>query len=313
MRNGLNKVIRFSELVAMGGVLSFVVFFSNCGGSTAGGPTGTGGTTGAAGTGTAGTGTAGTGTAGTGTAGAGTGGTNTTGTAGVTGSGGRFTCPSDQTLDCTGAPLTLPASNGTVTSFTPQEWSPMDGKYCNASGLRGSVFSYSGPTVDGGDISSNDHGVDANVGNFRLTLMAGPGGYAGGGISFDHCVNAAAFNALQFSAWIASGDIGTCVFKSQMQTFEQRPTSQLPPGGCDSSTASCFNFPTAPVTLTTTSQTFTIKFSDFTSSVAPTGTVPAELVGLQWQLESGPADPDGGAQTGCSVEIRIDDVKFVTQ
>ena len=31
------------------------------------------------------------------------------------------------------------------------------------------------------------------------------------------------------------------------------------------------------------------------------------------QLESGPADPDGGAQTACSVEIRIDDVAFVTQ
>ena len=63
-----------------------------------------------------------------------------------------------------------------VTTFSPEEWSPTDGKYCNASGLRGSVFSYSGPTVDGGNISSNSHGVDAAAGNFRLTLMAGSAG-----------------------------------------------------------------------------------------------------------------------------------------
>ena len=306
MRKSLNKVLRLSGLVAMGGVFSFAVFFSNCGGSSGAGPTGTGGTTGTAGNSS------------TGTAGTGTGGNSSTGTAGtagsgLTGSGGRFTCPNEQTLDCTGSPLTLPASNGAVTSFEPQEWSPMDGKYCDANGLRGSVFSYSGPTVDGGNISSDAYGVDAPAGNFRLTLMAGPGGYAGGGISFDHCVNASAFNAFRFSAWIAGGDIGTCVFKSQLQTFEQRPVSQSPPGSCDDSAGSCFGFPTSQITLGTSPQTFTIKFSDYLTSVAHTNAIPGELVGLQWQLESGPADPDGGAQTACSVEIRIDDVAFVTQ
>ena len=80
----------------------------------------------------------------------------------MTGSGGRFTCPSDSVLNCAAA-ITL--TSGHVTTFSPEEWSPTDGKYCNASGLRGSVFSYSGPdAVDGGNLSSNSHGVDARGG-----------------------------------------------------------------------------------------------------------------------------------------------------
>ena len=159
--------------------------------------------------------------------------------------------------------------------------------------MRGSIFSYSGggPATadDGGVVSSNAQGVDAPAGNFRLTLTAGPGGYAGGGISFDHCVSASSFNALRFSAWIASGDITGCNFKSQLQTFEQRPTTQSPPGSCDPDAGSCYNFPTAPVTLGTSPTTFTIKFTDFTTSATHANPIPGELVGLQWQLESGAA------------------------
>ena len=287
MRNRLAKVVRFSALVVTGGALSFAVFFSNCGGSG-------GMRTGSAGTG--GTGTAGT----SGTAG-------DTGTAGVTGSGGRFTCSTEQVLNCSAA-LTL--TGGHVTTFSAEEWSPTDGKYCNASGLRGSVFSYSGgPVVDGGVGSANNHGVDAPAGNFRLSLTAGTEGYAGGGISFDHCVNASSSGALRFTAWIASGDTTGCTFKSQLQTFEQRPTNQGPPGGCDPDAGSCYNFPTAVVTLTTSPTVFTIPFGDFSASTNP---APAQLVGLQWQLESGATLEDGGLQTNCTAEIRIDEIDFVT-
>lgn len=290
MRNRLAKVVRLSALVAMGGALSFVVFFSNCGGS-GGMRTGSGGTSGDAG----GSGTTGSG---------GTGGSDT-GTAGVTGSGGRYTCPNEQNLNC-GAALTL----AHVTTFSPQEWSPTDGKYCNADGLRGSVFSYSGgPEVDGGVASANSHGVDAPAENFRLSLTAGTEGYAGGGISFDKCVNASASGALRFTAWVAMGDTTGCTFKSQLQTFEQRPTDQGPPGGCDSDAGSCYNFPTAVITLTTSPQVFTIPFGDFSASTMP---APAQLVGLQWQLESGAPTEDGGLQTSCTAEIRIDEVDFVT-
>ena len=284
MRNSLGKVVRLSALVGAGGALSFAVFFSNCGGSD-GQRTGSAGTSG----GVAGT----------------------TGTGGTGGTGGRVPCPSDSVLDC---PAAITLASGHVTTFSPDEWSPTDGKYCNASGLRGSVFSYSGPTVDGGNISSNSHGVDAAAGNFRLSLMAGPGGYAGGGISFDSCVNAAAFNALSFSAWVASGDITGCNFKVQLQTFEQRPMSQSPPGLCDSAAGSCYGFPASPnLTLTTTPTPITVPFAQFTTNATHANPAPGQVVGLQWQLESGAAAEDGGIQPACTVEIRIDDIKFVTQ
>jgi hypothetical protein len=288
------KVVRFSALVATGGALSFAVFFSNCGGSDGM----RAGSAGSSGMGTAGT-----------TGSGGSGG----GTAGVTGAGGRFTCPTDQTLDCS-ASAALTLMSGHVTTFSAEEWSPTDGKYCNASALRGSVFSYSGPEVDGGNISSNSHGVDSPAGNYRLTLMAGPGGYAGGGISFDRCVNAGAnANALRFTAWIASGDLTGCNFKAQMQTFEQRPTSQSPPGACDSAAMSCFNFPSGAVALTTSPTVFTIPFASMTGATH-TNPFQGQVVGLQWQVESGPpVDPDAGIQLACTVEIRIDEIDFVTQ
>jgi len=289
MRNSVAKVVRLSALVGAGGALSFAVFFSNCGGSE--GPrTGAAGTSG----GVAGT---------SGAAGA-------TGTAGVTGAGGRFTCPSDSTLNC---PSAITLTGGHVTNFSPEEWSPTDGKYCNASGLRGSVFSYSGPTVDGGNISSNSHGVDAAAGNFRLTLMAGSAGYAGGGVSFDRCVTAAASTGIKYTVSMADGgDQMNCTFKLQLQTFEQRPTTQSPPGACDSTAGSCYGFPASPsVTLTTTPQTITVPWANFTTGATHTNPFMGQIVGLQWQLESGAPLEDGGAQTACSVEVRIDDIDFI--
>jgi len=285
------RLFSVSGFAVIGGAVVVAAAMSNCGGSS-GERTGGAGSTGNAGS----SGTAG-----------------STGSAGNTGTGGRFICPTDQTLDCAGAPLTL--TGGHVTNLSMREWNVTDGKYCNASGLRGSVFSYSGPAAEdgGAPISSNMHGVDAPAENFRLTLMAGPGGYAGGGISFDHCVNASSFNALRFSAWVSGGDLTGCTFQAYLQTFEQRPTSQAPAGGC--SAATCYSFPASPdlAPLSSTPKTFTVPFTMLTSSATHTNPVPGQIVGLQWQVNSGPALEDGGVQQSCMVEIRIDDVDFVTQ
>jgi hypothetical protein len=266
----------------MGGALIFAAALSNCGGS-GGMRTGAGGS----------------------------------GNTGAGGSGGRFTCSAPTGVyDCAGAPLSL--SDGHVVTFSSREWSAMDGKYCNTSDLRGSVFGYSGPTVDGVNVSAHSQAVDATAENFRLTLTVGPGGYAGGGISFDTCVSAAAFNALRFKAWIPVGDITRCNFKVQMQTFEQRPTSQSPPGACAMDAdagVGCYGFPaSAPLTLSTTPMEMTIPFADMTPGTAHVNAFQGQLVGLQWQLESGAAPEDGGVQPSCTdVEIRIDDIAFVTQ
>jgi hypothetical protein len=302
MRNQVAKVVRLSALVVTGGALSFAVFFSNCGGST-GTRTGTAGN-GAAGT----TGSAGT----TGTAGA-------TGTAGVTGTGGaagKNVCTPKPDLTC-GASTSITLPDGHVTDFSMTEWSVPNGKYCNAAGLQGSIFSYSGGPApeDGGLMSSNSQGVDAPAGNFRLTLAVGSAGYAGGGISFDGCVDASAFNALRFSAWLPSGDVSGCTFKAQLQTFEQRPTTQGPAGGCDPDAgASCYRFPASvSLTLAATPTTFTLPFAELTTAATHVNPIPGQLVGLQWQLESGAAMEDGGVQPSCMGEIRIDDIAFVTQ
>jgi hypothetical protein len=283
MRNSVAKVVRLSALVGAGGALSFAVFFANCGGES-------GQRTGSAGT--SGSGVAG-----------------TTGTGGAAGTGGRVACPTDAVLNCSTA-ITL--GGGHVITFSPDEWSPTDGKYCNASGLRGSVFSYSGPTVDGGNLSSNSHGVDAAAGNFRLTLMASSAGYAGGGVSFDRCVTAAASTGIRYTVSLApGGDQMNCTFKLQLQTFEQRPTNQSPGGGCDPA-GSCYGFPASPsVTLTETPQTITVPWANFTTGATHAAPFMGQIVGLQWQLESGAPLEDGGAQTACSVEVRVDDIDFI--
>jgi hypothetical protein len=285
MRNSFARVVRFSALVATGSALSFAVFFSNCGGE-GGLRTGTAGSTGSAGT---------------------MGSAGSTGSAGTTGSGGRFVCPADSVLDC---PAALTLMNGHVTNFSPEEWNMMDGKYCNASGLRGSVYSYSGPTVDGGNVSSNAHGVMAADGNFRLTLMAGPAGYAGGGISMDRCVNATASTGIRFTASLTTGDQLNCTFKIQVQTFEQRPNNQSPPGSCDPA-GSCYGFPSSPnIPLTTTPTTYMFTFAELTTSATHANPIPGQVVGLQWQLESGASVEDGGPQTACSIEVLIDNIDF---
>jgi hypothetical protein len=87
-----------------------------------------------------------------------------------------------------------------------------------------------------------------------------------------------------------------------------------PPGGtCDSTAGSCYNYPvvtglTIPQMGTTTP--YTIPLSSFTASVAPTMPPTSQLVGIQWQVNSG-APPDGGSQSGCSVVLGIDDIAFM--
>jgi hypothetical protein len=158
--------------------------------------------------------------------------------------------------------------------------------------------------------------VDTAARNLKLTLGVAPGSYAGAGISFESCVDASAFNAFQFSASITSGSLDGCVWQVQLQTQDQRPTTQTSPTGgtCDATATTCYRFPAA-INLavpTATPMTVTLPFADFTLNAE--ATMAKQVVGIQWQANSAaPLDPDGGTQLGCNVEIRIDDIKFVTQ
>jgi hypothetical protein len=161
-------------------------------------------------------------------------------------------------------------------------------------------------------MSTNMNAVDTGMGNLLLTLTAGSAGYAGGGITFEGCVDVSTYNAISFTAFVSSGAVTGCNFKVQMRTFEQLPTSNNPPGGCDPDAGSCYGFPASPnLTLGMSAQTFTVKFADMTGATH-VNPIPGQLVGLQWQLESGMAMTEGGAQPICTADIRIDDIAFVT-
>jgi hypothetical protein len=204
-------------------------------------------------------------------------------------------------LDCA-APFRPPAGEGHVVNFSYREWSSAQGKWCNENGMHGAIFSFKGNAPD----DSNSISVNSMDGSLRLSLSVSSGSYGGGGLAFEAgCTDVSAFTGVQFTVAIASGSLTGCSYQLQLQTFEQRPTTQNPPGACDLSIMSCYGFPAAaslpaPSTDPTMPTLVTIPFSSFGASVMP---APAQVVGLQWQVN---------ASTGsCVVELRIDDVAFI--
>lgn len=206
-----------------------------------------------------------------------------------------------QTLDCA-APAHLDA-DGRVTDFSCREWNTSAGKWCNRrDGYHGSMFSFKGTGAE----DLNAIAVDTIDASLRLSLTVSNGSYGGGGLAFEGgCVDASAFTGIEFSVAVASGSLTNCTYQLQLQTFEQRPMSQNPPGGCDLNTTSCYGFPASRITATpstdiTMPTLVSIPFSSFSASVMP---APAQIVGLQWQVNS--------ASGACTVELRIDDIRFI--
>ena len=277
------------------------------GGSTgaggAAGRGGTSGTTGGAGTGgTAGRGgTGGTaGAAGRGGRGGTTGGAGTTGAAGRGGAGGN-SCPLGGKLDCTSTG-SLKLADGQVADFSAAQWNSMAAKWCDADGLDGGLSSYAGTP------STAAAAVDATAQNLKLNLMVVAGGYAGGRVNFDSCVDARAFNSVQFTASVSAGSLTGCNWQVQLQTQDQRPSTLTNPTGgtCNSTTTTCESYPVATLAAATaTATTYTVRFSSFSNPSNSAIATPSQIVGLQWQVDS-----NGGA---CTVELRIDNIKFVTQ
>ena len=79
-------------------------------------------------------------------------------------------------------------------------------------------------------------------------------------------------------------------------------------GGCD---AGCNSFPQVKVAIG--ADPITVHFSDLSAGGKPDagGPLMMQIVGLQWQLQSG-AGIDGGAQPTCTgAELTVDNVMFV--
>jgi hypothetical protein len=210
-----------------------------------------------------------------------------------------YLCGTTNSLNCSKPKMLLP--DGHVTNFSSAELTGTN-TWCDASRFHGSTFSFKGnkPMTD-----TNANRIDPEDGSLKLSLTVSAGSYGGGGLAFESCLDATEFTGVQFSVAVSSGSLTGCTYQLQLQTFEQRPTSQNPPGACDMNTASCYNFPAAtglaaPSADPANPTLVTIPFSSFGASQSP---APAQLVGLQWQVNAAPA--------GCTVELRIDDIDFI--
>jgi hypothetical protein len=288
---------------------------SSPGGGGAAGVGGSGGTAGGAGTlatgGTTGAGGA-TGTGGTaGTGGnAGVngigGGSGMGGPAGAGGAAGGSTgaggagCPLGGVLDCSSSgALKLP--DGHVADFSSAESNSSTTTWCDADGLRGSVASYSGPSPSAATAT-----VDTSVQNLKLNLTVGATGYAGGRLTFDSCVNASSFTSIQFTAAITAGSLTGCTWQVQLQTQDQRQTSETNPSG-GTCTSNCGRYPAAAgltVPMATPS-TYREAFTLFNNPSSSAISTPTQVTGVQWQVNS------GASGTGtCTAELRIDDIVF---
>jgi hypothetical protein len=281
------------------------------GGAGRGGTTGTAGAAGTGGMARGGsTGTAGRGGS-TGTAGRG----GTTGTAGASGRGGRGgstgtagatgSCSTTARLDCTAAGALDLTPDGAVVDFSANQWNATTSTWCDADGLAGGIYEFAGTG------STAMAAVDTTARNLKLSLTVSAGQYAGGGVIFHSCVDARMFNSVQFTASVTGGSLNGCALQVQLATQDQYPTTGTNPSGgtCAGAATNCKRYPavalaTAP---TATATTFTERFTAFNNPAGSTVPAASQVVGLQWQANS-----SNGSGT-CTVELRIDNAKFVTQ
>ena len=194
-------------------------------------------------------------------------------------------------------------ADGQVADFSAAEWNNLAAKWCDADGLDGGLSSYAGTP------STAAAAVDATAQDLKLNLMVVAGGYAGGRVNFDSCVDARAFNSVQFTASVTAGSLTGCNWQVQLQTQDQRPSTLTNPTGgtCNSTTTTCERYPAATLAAATaTATTFTVRFSSFNNpaNLRDRDAEPNRRAAVAGRLGNGGA---------CTVELRIDSIKFVTQ
>jgi hypothetical protein len=237
----------------------------------------------------------------------GTGG-SASGTGGSTGAGGS----GSGTGGSAGATAAACAANPTTSLLTNFSTAAGDGGIC-ASGTWGTTGQLTGHTFGYGGAMTNDAGVKSSVTatvqtatmdlELHGTVLAAD--YAGGGMSFDTCVDSTNWTGIQFTL---GGTADGCSITFQLQTQSQEPPSNK--GTCTAS--SCYNFPQVPVTITPGTPVV-IKFADLAGTGMPAAVADfeKEMFGLQWQFTS-VAPPDGGVQVGCSPSMTISDVMWTS-
>lgn len=200
------------------------------------------------------------------------------GSTGSGGAGGRFGC---------GGVVPMSPSNGIVSDFASINASGES--WTASSGVTGRPFAYHGATASAATAQlgavAHDLHCNANVGNAS---------YAGCGIVTDICLTALSYTALRFSV---SGR-STCLVELQIQTYERKPSTDAPPGGC---TASCGNY-SSSASLTLTSSPVTVALSTLATWTPASA---SQIVGVQWQLTNPPG------KSSCTADLRFDDIQLV--
>jgi len=201
---------------------------------------------------------------------------------------------------------------GLITDFSsgPAGWHAAvgGGKWGTLGVFTGSIFSFAGPKstkAANGDTYA-EMKATADLTN-QAMLLAGDvaaSDYAGGGLSFDQCVNTTVYTGVQFTL---GGTVAGCDLYFYVQTFDEKMPGPGQVGGC---TTGCYVFPGKK--LTSSSGPITVSFSDLTGGTLTTAPAIAnEMVGLQWQFNS-PAPQGDAGQSGCiGVGLTITNISFV--
>jgi hypothetical protein len=194
--------------------------------------------------------------------------------------------------------------DGAVVAFSAAEWNRTTSLWCDAHGLGGGIGAFMGTG------STATAAVDTTAQNLKLNFTVTAGQYAGGYIGFNSCVDASSFNTVQFTASVTAGSLTNCTWQVQLQTQDERPSTETNPSGgtCNATTATCSRYPVSTLAAATaTATTFNARFTSFNNPANSAIATPTQIVGVQWQVNS-----SNGTGT-CTVELRIDNVKFVTQ
>jgi hypothetical protein len=163
--------------------------------------------------------------------------------------------------------------------------------------LTGGTFSYAAPGLNAPELTltSGANGTAAlHVAVHTLVAPDPSSNYFGFGLYFDSCVDASAYDSIQFTL---SGDLGDCDVRFAPTSSENVSIADDPRGAC--TLASCFP-PAYPVSSSGTTR---VRFADLLGG-SPGLISAASLIGVQWQMNA----PDGSA---CGADFSIDDVTFV--
>jgi hypothetical protein len=190
-----------------------------------------------------------------------------------------------------------------VTDFS--DWNASTETWGKVGGIVGRIFSY---PLTASTMTASVEGAPVGL---HMTGSLGSAGYGGGGIGINACASITAFKQIAFTYY---GTAARCNLTWMVQTFDQRPTDQVPPGGCDRTDAAatiCFLFPqigmgavesvpsTAPVTVTKP----LASFSGWSDAKA------AQVIGLQWQFTNDGSMDDAGV--GCVPDLTITSIRLL--